>query len=430
MRSIVAKKDSIFSKKLFDYAIDSIQRLKSMIKNKETRIENFLYRSRIPYVDSLKKSLLFFEKNTTALKSLNSMSTSISGARDQVSGIESKMQGVNKIQAFLQDRKNILSAELKAFPQLKKHIQQFRKEAFYYKAQMEQYKETLSSPDRIEKLVIGKLQHLPAFQNLGSRLPGPFSLLVFNGSSTQSTEAIPVDSGENITGGLPARAAVQKFIQSNSPVMERTIDPLQQIRQQVDKSGEQTQLIPQKVIDFFATVKNKFPSSVQSDKNDFTLNSQRVKSFWKRIDYGADLQFGKSVNYLPATSNITLKLGYKLDDKKTAGIGIAYIMGMGYGWKNIVLTHQGIGLKGYLKWNWKKGFALQAQAGWNYMTQFENIAELKNNDAWQKAGLIGISKDLKFTKKVKANIQFMFDLFYKTHIPYTQPTVFRFGYGF
>jgi len=206
---------------------------------------------------------------------------------------------------------------------------------------------------------------------------------------------------------------------------------MQQIRQQVDKTGEQMPAIPNELTDIFKSTRNKLASSGgQADENNFTPNSQRVKSFWKRIDYGADLQFGKSVNYLPATSNITLKLGYKLDDRKTAGIGVAYIMGMGSGWKDISITHQGIGLKSYIKWNWKKGFALQGEAGWNYMAQFKNITELKNNDAWQKAGLIGISKDLKFIKKVKTNIQFMFDFFYKTHIPYTQPTVFRFGYGF
>jgi len=430
MRSIVTKKDSMLSKRLFDYAIDSIQRLKSMIKNKETRVENFLHRSRIPYVDSLKKSLLFFEKNTTALKSLNSMSASISGAREQVSGVESKTEALNKIQAFLQDRKNILSAELKAFPQLTKHIQQFCKEAFYYKAQIAAYKETLSSPDKIEKIVLGKLQNIPAFQKLGHQLPGPFSSLVFNGNSTQSSEAILVDSGQNITEGLPARASVQKFIQTFSPGISASFDPLQQIRQQVDKADEQMPTMPEKLLDMFRSAKNKLSTSSQQNENDFASNSQRVKSFWKRIDYGADLQFGKSVNYLPATSNITLKLGYQLDDKKTVGIGIAYIMGMGYGWKNIAITHQGIGLKSYIKWNWKKGFALQGEAGWNYMAQFKNIEALKNNIPWQKAGLIGISKDLKLTKKVKANIQFMFDLFYKTHIPYTQPTVFRFGYGF
>lgn len=427
---IVSKKDSVLSSRLFDYAIESIQQLKKGLKNKEARVEGFLRRSRVPYIDSLKKTLLFFEKTAPALNSLSSVSKAISGAKEQIGSMESKLDIVNKIQAFIQDRKNVLGVELKAFPQLKKQIQQFRKEAFYYNAQVMQYKETLSSPKKIEQIVLRKLQTTPAFQKLTRPLPGSLSALFGNNSYYSGEEPVVIDSA-SIISGVPSRASVQKFIQTNSPGTSASFDPIQQIRQQADKAVDGMPGLPTGIEDLFRSAESLLETpKAQGEEKEFTPNSQRVKSFWKRIDYGADLTFGKSINYLPSTTNITLKLGYKLDDKKSLGVGLAYIMGMGTGWKHIAISHQGLGIKSYIKWYWSKGFALQGEAGWNYMTQFKNIEQLKYSAAWQKAGLIGISKDIKFTRKVKANVQFLFDVFYKTHIPYSQPTVFRFGYGF
>jgi hypothetical protein len=62
--------------------------------------------------------------------------------------------------------------------------------------------------------------------------------------------------------------------------------------------------------------------------------------------------------------------------------------------------------------------------------QFNSIEQLKNYGAWQQSALLGLAKNYSVTKKVKGNIQFLYDFLYSKHIPNTQPLVFRIGYGF
>ncbi len=87
----------------------------------------------------------------------------------------------------------------------------------------------------------------------------------------------------------------------------------------------------------------------------FKPNDQKTKPFSKRLEYSADLQTQKSSGYFPSTANIGLGMGYKLNDKSSAGIGISYKAGMGT-IQHISFTSQAISLRTYMDWKIKKQF--------------------------------------------------------------------------
>jgi len=66
----------------------------------------------------------------------------------------------------------------------------------------------------------------------------------------------------------------------------------------------------------------------------------------------------------------------------------------------------------------------------NYNSAFKNIEPLKNYNAWQTSALIGLSKKYQISKKLKGNMQLLYDFLAYRHVPVSQPVLFRVGYNF
>ncbi|MBC7383685.1 MAG: hypothetical protein H7296_11955, partial [Bacteroidia bacterium] len=126
-----------------------------------------------------------------------------------------------------------------------------------------------------------------------------------------------------------------------------------------------------------------------------------------------------------------LSVGYKLNDKSTTGIGVAYKMGYG-SIQNFKISHEGIGLRSFIDWKLKKQFFVSGGYEMNYNTVFTNLRSLQSSNEWQRSGLIGITKKIKIkTKYVKGtNLQLLYDVLHNNHVVPTQPIVFRVGYNF
>lgn len=62
---------------------------------------------------------------------------------------------------------------------------------------------------------------------------------------------------------------------------------------------------------------------------DFTPNTQKTKSFWKRIELGSNFQSQKSNYDFPVTSDVAFTAGYRLSDRATIGVGVSGKMGWG-----------------------------------------------------------------------------------------------------
>ena len=155
-------------------------------------------------------------------------------------------------------------------------------------------------------------------------------------------------------------------------------------------------------------------------------------SFKQRIDYNLNFQFAKSNTLIPATTDIGLSIGYKINDKSVIGLGAGYIVGLGT-IQHIQLTHQGVNLRSFIDWKLKKQFFISGGFEMNYNEHFKDAALLKqNNTAWQKAALLGLTKKLSMKSKwfKTANMQLLYDFLSHQHLPVSQPVVFRVGYNF
>jgi hypothetical protein len=184
------------------------------------------------------------------------------------------------------------------------------------------------------------------------------------------------------------------------------------------------------------TWKNKLTQAGSSGSDDimpegFKPNNQKTKSFLKRIEIGTNIQSQKTNGYFPATSDIGLSIGYKLSDKSILGIGASYKMGMGKDIRHINITHQGAGMRSFIDWKIKGSFWMSGGYEMNYRNAFRRIDVLKDLNAWQQSGLIGLSKVISLKTKFfsKTKLQLLWDFMSYQQLPRTQPILFRVGYS-
>ncbi|MBS1602092.1 MAG: hypothetical protein JST42_05440 [Bacteroidetes bacterium] len=429
MQKKVARVDSVKAKLLFQYSIDSLKNLKAAINNKTAKLTRFFKGNYFPYFDTLKQSLSFLNKAQGAADQVSAAQERLKASLGSMDEMEAKLGTVEQINEYLKQRQQVLQTQLTSFPGIGDNLKNINKEAYYYQSQVSEYKNTLSDPDKIEKLVLGTLQKAPAFQKFfmqNSQLAGLFG-------STPGLSSMPGGLGATpVVNGLPSRATLQQWVQQQLPGLNN--DPAQAIQQQVDAMGKDASAAGGGIpgLDQLQNKAAGMRNGQVGDASmpDFTPNSQRGKSFGKRLEFGANMQFGSSSNYLPASTQFGFQVGYKLNDKSSIGIGASYTMGLGSGWSHIRLSSQALGFRSYVKWKPKKAFFLQGGGEWNYMTGFSSIAQLRDLNAWQASALLGIGKEYKINKKMGGSVLLLYDFLANRHRPVTQPLSFRIGYNF
>jgi hypothetical protein len=166
------------------------------------------------------------------------------------------------------------------------------------------------------------------------------------------------------------------------------------------------------------------------EEPDFRPNNQKTKSFLKRLEYGGNVQSQKARMMFPVTSDIGLSLGYKLNDKSVMGVGASYKLGLGRGWNNIQFSNEGVGLRSFIDYKIKGSFFISGGYEQNYRTLFTSLERLRNYNSWQSSGLIGLSKKYSVSKKLKGNVQLLWDFLSYSQRPQTQAVLFRVGYSF
>jgi hypothetical protein len=106
--------------------------------------------------------------------------------------------------------------------------------------------------------------------------------------------------------------------------------------------------------------------------------------------------------------------------------------------QHIQISSQGVGLRSYIDWKapfgskWKMFSNLYLTGGYemNYNSAFKNIEQLKDYNAWQTSALLGLSKKYQVSKKLKGNMQLLYDFLAYRHVPVSQPVIVRLGYNF
>ena len=360
-----------------------------------------------PFIDTLSTSLAFLQK-------YKGLEDKVKLPTEALDKLKSKLNEGDKIKEFISRRKLQIREELSKYTHipssLKNQYADIQKTAYYYSAQMKEYRDMLNDPKKIEEKTLSILNQMPFFQKF-----------MKENSQLTSLFGLPENYGTPASlAGLQTRASVQGMIQQR--IASGGPNAMAQIQQNLAAAHTEINKLKEKINQYGG-------GSGDLEMPDFRPNNQKTKPFLKRLEYSANVQFAKSNKFLPSVANIGLGIGYKLDDKKILGIGMDYSMGMGT-IQHISFSSLGLGLRSYFEWKIKKQIYATGGYEMNYNSAFKNIEQLKNYNAWQRSALVGLSKKYKISKKMKGNIQLLYDFLANQHIPVSQPFLFRTGYNF
>lgn len=375
------------------------QKLVSATSSTGRRIGNY-----IPYLDTLKNLLRFLEQ--AGLKDAK-----LSDALKKVAGVEGRFDQAAAIQQFLRERRQYLKEQLGKF-NMAKHLKKINKEVYYYSQLLKDAKQTLSNPSKIEEKAMGLLTKIPAVKNFIAKNSSFASVFGTSSSSPANFASI---------SGVQTRANVQQAIRIVTAASPG--GGTQVIQPQLQAAGRKVEELANKV-SFIDVSGNPEPAP------DFKPNAQKTKSFLQRLEYAANVQFGKVNNLLPVSGDLALSVGYKINDKSVIGIGTSYKMGLGTGWNNIRFSTQGYGLRSYIDWQIKGRWWLSGGYEQNYLSSLNDLPAARSLQQWQESGLLGLTSKYSLGKKKKGYVQLLFDFLSYRNIPQSQPLLIRTGISF
>ena len=363
----------------------------------------------MPYIDSLGLSLSF-------LKKYNDIDNKTQDAFNDLESLKGNLKETENIKAFIADRKSQINAALSELPHLpsvlKKQFAQLNKTAYYYSAQIKEYKELLNQPDKLELKALNLLNQLPAYQKFvkeNSALAGLFTL-PGNYASNQALEGMQTrdEIGQmirNRMGGGPN--ATQMFSQQ----LQGAQQGLQKFKDKLTKLGG---------------------GSGDIEIPDFVPQNQKTKPFLKRLEYGTNIQTTHASYNFPNTTDIGGSVGYKLKNKITLGIGASYKVGWGKSIQHIHVTSEGVGIRSFFECKLKKNFYATTGFEYDYQQPFNSVEELTGSEVWRQSGLLGISKEIDIKTKLlkKTKVQLLWNFLSYRQAVKTPALLFRMGYNF
>jgi hypothetical protein len=361
------------------------------------------------YRDKLTTSIKYIEQQKSLIDS--NVVKPIKATSQKMDALENEVAQTEAVQQFIQQRKQQLISESIKYIGKSKYLTKINKESYYYVETLKNYKEIFSDSKKAETTAKELLNKIPAFQKFTRQN----SLLSSLFSSPQS-----LDASQNLIG-LQTRSSVNALIQNR--IATGGPGAQEMVKQQIQAAQDEMSKLKNNLL-------KKKTANGEGALPDFKPNTQKSKTFAQRLDYSFNLQFGKT-NLLPSIADIGLGIGYKLNDKSLIGIGLSYKLGMG-SIQHIKFSHEGIGIRSYLDWKLKRNLYIGGGFELNHNSRFEKFSELRNVDGWQQSGLVGLIKKIpiKIKKMKSTQIQLMYDLLYRTHLPVSQPFIFRIGYNF
>ena len=415
----ISRKDSAKAAALFNDTDDRYQQLQAKLSAPYDSTQSFPLTEYLPGVDSLQTALSFLKSAGATLPA--GKLAAITKAGDELKGLQDKLQKANDIEAFVRQRERQLKEQLQSSP-FTRQLRSINKEAFYYSQRVREYKEMLSNKEKTEQKLLGAVRESKAFQSFMKRnsylarlfpepqnygtpqaLAGLQTRAAVQGQLQQRFGTLPASSPETLGGGSGANSYLQQQMQAAQTQVS-------QLKDRMNKLGI---------------------SGAGSDMTmpDFRPNPQHTKSFLQRIAYGMNVQNEKSHSIIPATSDVALTAGYKINDRSTIGMGASYRMGWGReGIRHITLTNEGVGLRSYADIRAKGNIWLTGGYEMNYMQSFQKYQQLKDLSGWQRSGLVGLTKKYKVGKK-ENNLQLLWDFLSYNQVPKTPAIKFRVGLG-
>ena len=403
------------SAKLVQSSSDAFDKFTNRINAKTGEIEKINLKEYSSRIDTLTTSLSFLSQYADLEENVKLPAKSLEK-------LKANFNKSAEVQAFISERRQLMKEALTKYTHLPRGLQKqydrINKTAYYYKAQIQEYRNLLEDPKKIEAAAIKILNKVPAFQKFMQENSQLASLFRLPGNA---------GSAQNLSG-LQTRASVQNMIQSR--IAYGGPNAMAQVQQNLSAAHAEMNKLKDKL-------KQIANGNCDPEMPDFVPNSQKTKSFLKRMEYGFDVDFGKNNSLMPGTAKVAGSLAYKLSDKSLVGVGLGYHLGLG-NIEHISLSHQGVSLKSFLDWkpfgSGKSGLlsTLWISGGYelNHNAGFKNIEQLKNYNAWQRSALLGISKKYKISKKVKGEMKLLYDFLHREHLPVSRAVIWRVGYKF
>jgi hypothetical protein len=370
----------------------------------------------LPYVDSIKTSLAFAQKNPDILKNSPKIQQEVNASVAQFNQLQKNFSNADQIKDYIRQRKEMMKDQLAEYVQhsnLKKYLDDYNKQVYYYSAQVREYKETLNDPDKMLKKALEILNKVPAFSRFiqqNGQLAGLFGLSADYGSA------------EGLVG-LQTRDQVQQLLQGTissggSGGMAALQSSLQSAHQQLDN--------------FKDKLSSLGSGSGSMDMPDFKPQNQKTKSFMKRLELGIDLQTTRANGWFPSTTCFGLSVGYKISNKTTVSVGGSYNVGWGTSIQHIHFTSQGVGIRSSIDVLIRKKISITGGFEENYTNAFTSLSQLQTTSMWQRSGLFGLSKMVSLPGKVvkKTKVSLLWDFLSYSNRPKTQALIFRVGYVF
>lgn len=394
----------------------------------------------LPNVDSLQTSLLFLKQHPNLLAGSKARAADIQSSLDKLQMTQAKLQDADQLSQLMQQRRQQIQQYLAHYTQLPDGVTNtfngYKQQMFYYTQQVKEYKETLNDPDKLMTKALQYLDKVPAFNSFVSKnsmlaslfgLSGTFSGPGAGGAGVTTAGGAGTTAASTTLSsvpGMPSREQVMAAFQGQSGVPALNTSSVMQgnLSSATDQAAQ--------LQDKMASYGNS--SGGDLDMPDFTPNMQKTKSFFKRLELGANLQTVQSSNYFPATSDLALSLGYKLNDHNRAGISIGYKIGWGQDINHIHITSQGASLRSFADFRIKKSIYASGGVEYNYQQPFASLAHMPALHDWQPSALFGVSRitplNTKLFKTVK--MQLLWDALSYQQMPKAPPFKFRIGYGF
>jgi hypothetical protein len=362
--------------------------------------------------DSLTTMLSFLDK-----ANLIENKAALTQAQGKVTKLSGELGQAEQLSKLLRERSTFVRSQVSKYG-LTRQLNRLQKDAYFYQQQIQEYTQLLSDPGKLEAKAFTLLQQTPAYQQFFAQHSQLASLFRLPGTGSTGTGG---------SGGVVALAGMQ----SRSMVE-------QEILQRFGSAGaleQQAQANLREANTALRQVRQQASDALESGGNgpipempNYKPNTQRTKSFLKRLDYGFNMQSARSNQYFPTTSDVGISLGYKLSDKSIIGVGGSYKIGWGKDIRNIAISHQGVGMRSFLDVKLKGSFWISGGGELNYRSQFASWAVVKDFQQWQQSALLGVQK--RYTKgKLKGILQLSYDFLWSQQVPRTTPVVFRFGYN-
>ena len=346
--------------------------------------------------------------------------------------LQSSLGGAEEANSWLQQRQNALFEALrkqtKLPPDISKAFDKWKGEAAVWKAQVAHYKEVLNSPEKIEREALKILQKQPFFQQFMAK-HGELARLFGPPAGADAAGA------GNPISGLQTRQSLMQELQTRfgAAALQSGGALQQQIQNGMDQLSDQQALQLGNILENAGLPKPENAGELQQTLSPAQQEKAglKSKSFKERLEIGWNLQSATRIQNFGAIRDVGLSIGYKLNPRSVAGVGIAYKFALGESWQKLKWTHEGVGFRSFIDWRVAAAGSKLLQGIWltggfemNYWSRIASDVRWKDL-AWETNIKIGLTKKFTISKKT-TGIQVLFNITnFKKGLSMTEPVEFR-----